>query len=84
MEAHEVRWQGRKIYPSSRELLILNELISNPQRIFTKQHLEILLYGYGHVAESNTIEAFIHTLRKRMSPNAILTVRGIGYKLGFD
>lgn len=84
MEAHEVRWQGRKIYPSSRELLILNELIANPQRIFTKQHLEILLYGYGYVAKSNTIEVFIHTLRKRTSPNAILTVRGVGYKLGLN
>ena len=82
IETHEVRWQGREIFPSSREFLILNELVYNPKRVFTKRYLETLLYGYGRAAESNTIEVFIHSLRKRTSFDAIITVRGMGYKLG--
>ncbi|WIX34911.1 response regulator transcription factor [Salinicola sp. JS01] len=82
MTTMEVRWQGLTIHPSAKELLILKALASQPYRVFTKAQLEQILYGAGFCAKSNTIQVFIHALRKMTHRDAILTVRGVGYCLG--
>lgn len=38
----------------------------------------------GDGQESNSIEVFIHFLRKKFSPKLIVTVRGKGYRIGSE
>jgi len=38
------------------------------------------MYGTGGV-ESNALEVHIHALRRKLAPEAIRTVRGLGYLL---
>jgi DNA-binding response OmpR family regulator len=47
--------------------------------VLTRVQLEHSLYGWGDSADSNTIEVFIHHLRKKLGSNFIQTLRGIGY-----
>ncbi len=49
--------------------------------MFTRERLTQLLYGWDEEAESNTLEVHIHHLRKKLFPELIRTVRGIGYRV---
>jgi two-component system OmpR family response regulator/two-component system response regulator QseB len=50
-------------------------------RIMSREQLEQQLYSWGHEVESNAIEVHIHHLRRKLKPELIQTVRGIGYTL---
>jgi two-component system OmpR family response regulator len=39
------------------------------------------LYEFGAEIESNTIEVYISRMRKKLGHDAIVTVRGMGYRL---
>jgi len=55
--------------------------LSQPGKVFTRERLTQLLYGWDEEAESNTLEVHIHHLRKKLFPELIRTVRGIGYRV---
>jgi DNA-binding response OmpR family regulator len=48
----------------------------------TRSQLEESLYAWGEEKESNTVEVYIHHLRKKLGADFIRTVRGFGYQLG--
>ena len=58
---------------------MLELLVQNAGRVLTRAQLEQSLYGWGDGADSNTIEVFIHHLRKKLGSDFIQTLRGIGY-----
>jgi len=47
----------------------------------TRQMLEERLYGWGDELASNTIEVYVHQLRRKLGKELIKTVRGLGYRL---
>ena len=77
--AHTVNHDGEIIELSRREFALLVEMISNQGRVLSRQQLEQKLYSWGDEIESNTIEVYIHHLRKKFYSDLIKTVRGIGY-----
>jgi two-component system response regulator QseB len=77
--AHAVTYKNKNIELSRREFSLLVELISNSGRVLSRQHLEQKLYSWGDEIESNTIEVYIHHLRKKFYSDLIKTIRGIGY-----
>ncbi|WP_456270004.1 response regulator transcription factor [Kushneria sp. AK178] len=78
---HEVKWQEQLVKLSRREYTLLHELAQHPGQVFTRPHLEKLLYGCSDEIESNALEVHIHHLRKKLDSNLIVTLRGIGYRL---
>ncbi len=64
---------------SRREYVLLLELLTNVGRILTKKQLEEKIYGDAGDIGSNTIEVYIHHLRKKFGNDTITTVRGMGY-----
>ncbi|MFM0557275.1 response regulator transcription factor [Paraburkholderia sediminicola] len=64
---------------SSRELAVLIQLITNPGIPQSRSKLEEVLYGWQQEVESNAIEVHICSLRRKLGPTLIRTVRGIGY-----
>jgi DNA-binding response OmpR family regulator len=77
--SHSVDHHGQPVILSRREFSLLVELISNQGRVLSRTHLEQKLYSWSDEVESNTIEVYIHHLRKKLYPELIKTVRGIGY-----
>lgn len=77
--ARHVCADGRPVELSPREFDLLHELLLNAGRVLTRQHLEARLYPWGDEIESNAIEVHIHHLRKKLGPDLIRTVRGVGY-----
>lgn len=73
---------GTPVELSSKEFAVLELLVQNAGRVLTRAQLEQSIYGWGDSAESNTIEVFIHHLRKKLGSDFIQTLRGIGYAIG--
>ena len=70
---------GQYVELSRREYVLLLELLTNVGRILTKKQLEEKIYGDAGDIGSNTIEVYIHHLRKKFGNDTITTVRGMGY-----
>ena len=76
---HQVSYRGQAVPLQRKEFLLLHELLAQPGRVLTRDKLQQSLYGWGDEAESNTLEVHIHHLRKKLYPELIRTVRGVGY-----
>lgn len=79
--ARIVFWSGEPVTLSTREFDLLHVLMRNLGRVLTRDALEQQLYSWGHEVESNAIEVHIHHLRRKLQPELIQTVRGVGYTL---
>jgi len=75
-------WQhGEPVELSARELAILEALMENAGRVMSRAQLEAAIYGWGEGAESNTVEVYVHYLRKKFGADFIRTLRGVGYMI---
>ena len=79
--AHEVTKGGVPLALVPREFALLQALIEEPARVFTRAELEDKLYGWGEEVGSNTIEVHVHSLRRKIGAEQVVTVRGVGYRL---
>jgi two-component system OmpR family response regulator/two-component system response regulator QseB len=79
--ARSVSWAGRPVELSAREYAVLHALLLNAGRVLSKAQLEEKLYGWGEEIESNAVEVFVHHLRRKLAPELIRTVRGVGYMI---
>jgi two-component system response regulator QseB len=66
---------------SMREFVLLQHLMENVGRVIPRARLEQKLYGWEGEVESNSLEVFIHHLRKKLGSGLIRTVRGVGYMI---
>lgn len=73
---------GEPVALSAREYALLHDLMLHKNQVRTRSQLEESLYAWGEEKESNTLEVYIHHLRKKLGADFIRTVRGIGYQLG--
>jgi two-component system, OmpR family, response regulator QseB len=76
---HEVALAGKPLSLSGREFALLQALLERPGALLSRSQLEEKVYGWGEEVESNTIEVYIHSLRRKLGPGFIRTVRGVGY-----
>jgi two-component system response regulator QseB len=79
--AHEAKKSGVALNLVPREFALLQVLIEEPSRVFRRAELEEKLYGWGDEVGSNTIEVHVHSLRRKIGAEQVVTVRGVGYRL---
>lgn len=79
--ARTVLLSGQAVALSMREFDLLHVLMLNAQRVMSRDQLEQQLYSWGYEVESNAVEVHIHHLRKKLQPELIQTLRGVGYML---
>ena len=78
----QITFNGEAVQLSARELALLHELLRHKNQIRTRAQLEESLYAWGEETGSNTVEVYVHHLRKKFGADFIRTVRGLGYQLG--
>jgi len=66
---------------SAREFAVLHALLANAGRVMTRTQLEGSIYGWRDEPDSNALEVHIHHLRKKLGPDFIKTLRGVGYTI---
>lgn len=76
-----VTLDGQPIGLTSHEYRLLSYLMHRPGSVISRSELTEHLYAQDFDRDSNTIEVFIGRLRKKLPPQAIETVRGMGYRL---
>jgi two-component system OmpR family response regulator len=79
---------GRAIHLTSREFALLELLARHPGQIFGRDRLIDALWDADFAAESNIVEVYIRSLRRKVDEGRreglIETVRGSGYRLRAD
>ncbi|MBE0612822.1 MAG: response regulator [Burkholderiales bacterium] len=76
---HQVSLEGKSIALSAREFALIHALAARPGVVLSRAQLEEKLYGWGHEVESNTVEVYVHSLRRKLGTEFIRNVRGVGY-----
>jgi len=72
---------GVPVELSSGEFTLLRMLLEQAGRVVSRSRMEQTLYGWVKEVDSNTIEVYIHHLRKKLGSGLIHTVRGAGYRV---
>lgn len=73
---------GEEVGLSGREWAVLDMLLARPGAVISKAQIEEALYAFGSEIESNTVEVYVSRLRKKLGRDHVVTVRGVGYKIG--
>jgi len=82
--SRSVVFRGQSVMLQAREFNLLQELMLNVGRLLSREQLAARLYAWGEEVESNAVEVHVHHLRRKLAPEVIRTVRGVGYVLPRD
>jgi DNA-binding response OmpR family regulator len=72
---------GQNVTLTQREFWLLEVLVRKKNKIVSRSEIEDALYAWGDEVESNTVEVYVHRLRRKLRPDLIHTIRGVGYQL---
>jgi two-component system, OmpR family, response regulator len=72
---------GEPVRLTSLEYRMLHYLMMHQGRVISRTELVEHLYDQDFDRDSNTIEVFVGRLRKKIGPDRVETVRGLGYRL---
>lgn len=87
LEYNRVFKDGEEVFLTKNEFQILKTLFSNPSKIFTRNEIIELTFGYDYDAYDRAIDTHIKNIRQKIEDNPkkpvyIKTVYGVGYKSG--
>ena len=77
--AHAVSQAGTPVELVAKEFSLLQIFMLHEGQVLSRAQLEQHLYSWNDETESNTVEVYVHHLRKRFGRELIRTVRGVGY-----
>jgi two-component system response regulator QseB len=78
---HEVRVRDVPVALSGREFALLEALLARPGAVLSRAQLEEKLYGWNEEVGSNAVEVHLHALRRKLPPDTIRNVRGVGWTI---
>jgi two-component system, OmpR family, alkaline phosphatase synthesis response regulator PhoP len=80
---HEARVAARLLDLRTQEFDLLLTLASQPGRVFTREQLLQMAWGFDFYGQTRTVDVHVAHLRKKLEGSAIKieTVTGVGYKL---
>jgi DNA-binding response OmpR family regulator len=82
--ARTVSFRGATVGLQPREFALLQEFMLNAGRVLSREQLQDRLYAWGEEIGSNAVEVHVHHLRRKLAPDVIRTVRGVGYLMPRD
>ena len=77
----QVLVSGAEVILTQSEFDILLLFLKNQGRVFTRDELLNLVWGYEFIGEEKSVNFHIMNLRKKLGVDFIDTVRGVGYKI---
>ena len=83
----EVLVRGEPASLTAREFDLLYHLAASPGRVYTRDHLMEVVWGYAFSADTSTVTVHMRRLREKVEPDPahpryLQTVWGVGYKFG--
>jgi DNA-binding response OmpR family regulator len=85
-DAGVVRREGDEVHCTRTEFRLLCELANNSGKVLSREQLLERVWGYDYFGDGRLVDVHVRRLRTKIepdpaSPQFILTVRGMGYKL---
>ncbi len=80
----EVETDGRKVELTAKEFDLLEFFMRNPGRVYSRENLLNLVWGYDFQGDIRTVDVHIRRLREKLErnpaePDKIMTKWGVGY-----
>ena len=72
--------EGRTIELSAREFALLELFLRHPDQVLSREQVLAHVWGYDFDPNSNVVEVYVGYLRRKLGPDVIATVRGMGYR----
>lgn len=87
--SHEVRRDDGSVALTPLEFRLLATLAAEPRRVFTREELLEVVWGYHYKADTRLVNVHVQRLRAKIEhdpdrPQTVVTVRGVGYRIGHD
>ncbi len=79
-EAYCAYYRGEKLPLTLSEYLLLHTLMSQPNRVFTREQLILSIFNEDYIGNDRIIDAHVKNLRKKLPVPCIRTVIGVGYQ----
>ena len=85
--SHRVWLQEKELVFSPREYALLEILMNNPRRVYSRDDLIERVWGLDYDGDTKTVDVHICWIRQKIEedatrPKLLQTVRGFGYRLG--
>ena len=85
--SHRVWLQEKELVFSPREYTLLEILMNNPRRVYSRDDLIERVWGLDYDGDTKTVDVHVCWIRQKIEedptrPKLLQTVRGFGYRLG--
>lgn len=84
LERHRVEVRGKAVDLTPKEFELLELLMSNPGKVFSRDALLSQVWGYDYFGDTRTIDTHIKRIRQKIDSDnpkyGLITVYGVGYK----
>ncbi len=78
---YEVFFDNEIVELTAKEFEILQTMLLNPGKVYSREELLTLIWGYDYFGDSRNIDVHIKNIRKKLPIDFIKTIKGIGYKV---
>lgn len=80
-EAYQVFRGDEELPLTTKEFELLLTMAENQGRVYSREELLTLVWGYDFFGDSRTIDVHIKNIRQKIGKDAIKTIKGVGYKV---
>jgi DNA-binding response OmpR family regulator len=83
LQRREVTVDGKPVFLRTQEFELLRVLAEEPGRVYSRDQLLYLAWGYDFAGQTRTVDVHVAQLRKKLETSSVQleTVTGFGYKL---
>ncbi|MCM2392081.1 response regulator transcription factor [Streptomyces albipurpureus] len=81
LRTRRVHVDGRVAELSAREFALAEVFLRNPDQVLTREQLLSRVWGFDYDPGSNIVDVYVRYLRRKLGPDRVETIRGVGYRL---
>lgn len=81
VDNYYLSYDGKEIKLTATEFDIVQLLLTNLGRVFSREEILTIVWGYDYFGDSRNIDVHIKNLRKKIPLDCIVTVKRVGYKI---
>jgi DNA-binding response OmpR family regulator len=70
----------RTVELTAREFSLLETFARHPDQVLSREQLLSYVWGYSFDPTTNLVNVYVNSLRKKLGPDVLETVRGVGYR----
>lgn len=83
-ETRNVQRRDERVHLTPTEFDLLYRLASRPNFVFSREQLLADVWGYRDDYGARTIDSHVAALRRKLGPDIVRTVHGVGYATGVE